>query len=694
MAKVIRMVNFMKCKYDEYFIQKYNDASLSIEDKREFEKHLVNCEYCESIVSKDRTFLEFIKEDGNIGEVPIDSILSRIDLDRYKNSNRKYKFKSFVSRCIPSFKVAVPVLAVSIAIITIFLNPMLKKTLIEGALNWTDKNERFGLQGAREIITEEIDNKTVELKDDLLVGKLNEYGIGVSPWMTSYADNDKVFFRNYASMVGFKNGHIYRVADLISMHADHVQGSVVSEFKFNSNGDYVTIGNYNGEEGYPDEYKSNIYMLNTDSGKYRIIGEGDYAKITDFWSFNGRYYVFVGKNEISDIRLFDSEKDKLYEIENPGTEIQKIFVTDEGYISFYSSGNIYFLSGNNYEVEKKIEADIEPQFLDGRNKTAIAIQDGLLRRYDYDKNRVETISSDIEGKGDVLITDTDNMFFRDFRFLGFKYSNSIGIYDFKEDRLKSFSPIKLPSDGYISGFNVSTNGERVFFHEDFNICYFGKDGEDVLDSTNMSWTWMSDSRTVSVKWPVPVGLETTIGNINAGEFEIVTYDAVSKQSDVIFISSVKTIEGQEIIEQDYNKLFELELYSDKEIYKTTDKIKIWATLKYIGNNDQIRIWHGDPYISFHISDGKEFNSGGIFQDLLTSTILEKDKIYNFDYSKNGGYSEDDPKADYWREFYAQKDLYLEEGEYTVKVGGAFSLTEDTEKSKSNLSKKLKIKVVN
>ena len=435
-------------------------------------------------------------------------------------------------------------------------------------------------------------------------------------------------------------------------------------------------------------------MLNTDSGKYRIVGEGDYAQITDFWSFNGRYYVFAGKNGISDIRLFDSEKDKLYEIENPGTEIQKIFVTDEGYISFYSSGNIYFLNGNNYEVEKKIEADIEPQFLDGRNKTAIAIQDGLLKRYDYEKNRVETISSDIEGKGDVLITDTDNMFFRDFRFLGFKYSDRIGIYDFKEDRLKSFSPVKLPSDGYISGFSVSTNGERVFFHEDFNICYFGKDGEDVLDSTNMSWTWMSDSRTVSVKWPVPVGLETTIGNINAGEFEIVTYDVVSRQSDVIFKSSVKTTEGQEIIEQDYSKLFELELYSDKETYKTTDKIKLWATLKYIGNNDQIKIWHGDPYISFYISDGKEFNTGGAIQDLLTSTILEKDKIYNFDYSKNGGYSEDDSKADYWREFYAQKDLYLEEGEYTVKVSGAFSLTEDTEKSKSNLSKELKIKVVN
>ena len=55
-------------------------------------------------------------------------------------------------------------------------------------------------------------------------------------------------------------------------------------------------------------------------------------------------------------------------------------------------------------------------------------------------------------------------------------------------------------------------------------------------------------------------------------------------------------------EQDYNKLFELNLYSDKQIYKTTDKIKVSANLKYIGDDSQVKIWHGDPYISFSITD--------------------------------------------------------------------------------------------
>lgn len=156
-------------------------------------------------------------------------------------------------------------------------------------------------------------------------------------------------------------------------------------------------------------------------------------------------------------------------------------------------------------------------------------------------------------------------------------------------------------------------------------------------------------------------------------------------------AAVKTVETDETM-RDYNKLFELKLYSDKTTYGTTDKIRIWATLKYIGHNTGITIWHGDPYISFYISDGKDFNIGGIVHDVLSSTELEKDKLYEFDYSKNGGYAADDPKADFWKKFYSEKDLYLPEGEYTIKVCTAFNLTKGIEKNKRSLSDEFKIVV--
>lgn len=142
--------------------------------------------------------------------------------------------------------------------------------------------------------------------------------------------------------------------------------------------------------------------------------------------------------------------------------------------------------------------------------------------------------------------------------------------------------------------------------------------------------------------------------------------------------------------KDYNKLFKLNLFSDKKIYKSTDKIKIWATLEYIGKNESIEIWHGNPYISFKITDGKNFNISDITLTTLSSTILEKNKIYKFNYSKSGGYSKDDINADFWKKFYEEKDLYLPKGKYKITVGGAFSINKNLEKSKSNLVKELNI----
>jgi len=123
--------------------------------------------------------------------------------------------------------------------------------------------------------------------------------------------------------------------------------------------------------------------------------------------------------------------------------------------------------------------------------------------------------------------------------------------------------------------------------------------------------------------------------------------------------------------------FEMNLYSDKSVYKAMDIINIWATLQYVSDGDEITIWHGDPYMVFSITDGKDFNMDGMVEDILTSTVLEKDKLYHFDFHKSGGWSADDPNADFWDRFYQEKDLRLPVGEYTVTLRGAFSLSMDT-----------------
>ena len=521
----------MKCKYDEYFVQRYNDGELSIEEKSEFEKHLGSCDNCSTIISNDRALLRYLKEDNVIKDVPATSIVSQIDLNKYKASSKKYKVLSFLNRWRPSLKVTVPALALSLIIIIIASNPMLSEIVMNGAASLIDKHERVQPQYAREISIEEINN-TVKLSDNLLVRKLNEDGMGVAPWEVSYADDNKVFFRNYASLVGYKNGHIYRVADLKAIHADHIQGSVISEFKFNPDGTYVAIGNFSAEEGFGDEYKSNIYMLNTETGSYFVLGEGNYANICDNWSFNGRYYVIADKNKFSDISFFDSEKKKLYAIDNPGVLIDKIFVTDEGFISFSSQGNIYFLNGKDYDVEKKVAIGFDPLFIDGKHKTAIAFLDGAIVKYNFGKGKTNTKGSEYK---DANINE-DDVLVKNNRFVVFRVTDGIGIYDLKKDTLNSLSPTKLPSDGYIDSLTISPDGARALFTEAANVFHFGKDDEGMVELSYIQPSWMSNSEIVYIELQPALDLGTSMVEINAGEFAIITYNVESKQKNVVFKS--------------------------------------------------------------------------------------------------------------------------------------------------------------
>ena len=147
--------------------------------------------------------------------------------------------------------------------------------------------------------------------------------------------------------------------------------------------------------------------------------------------------------------------------------------------------------------------------------------------------------------------------------------------------------------------------------------------------------------------------------------------------------------------------FEMTLYADQEICKSNEPIQIWATLRYTGKDDTATIWHGIPYMNFSITDGEEFNIGSQILTVLTSTELEKDKIYRFDYQKSGAWDANDPNASFWENFYQEQELLLPAGEYTVSVSGAFSLTsplpapamtEPATDSKSDLLCELTIKV--
>lgn len=128
------------------------------------------------------------------------------------------------------------------------------------------------------------------------------------------------------------------------------------------------------------------------------------------------------------------------------------------------------------------------------------------------------------------------------------------------------------------------------------------------------------------------------------------------------------------------KDFEMSLYSDKKVYKTDESIKIWTTLKYIGNKDKITIWHAgsansDTYFNYFITDGKDFNLHSVTNSMLKSTILDKNVLYYYNYQKSGGWDVDGSDANFWENFFNEKKLYLPIGEYTITASSGFGLSD-------------------
>lgn len=529
----------MKCKYDGYFIQKYNDGLLCMEDKAEFENHLENCKLCKDLIRKDKMFLDFVKEETEIKEIPVENILSKIDADKYKQ--RHGLIPGFYIK--PLLKGFVPVLGV-VLIITMmsFSNPFSEavKSAVGNVLNKSDRVKIAS--NLSEIKLEEFDNKTTEITGQKLVEDLNKEGLGVGPWTVSYGSREKIFFKSYASLVGYKNGAIYKVADLKNMHADCVQGSVVSDFRFNSKGSYVVIGNCLYEK---DDYQmdSNIYMLETDTGKYHIIEKGNFRNIIDNWSFNGQFYVYANKNTNSNIKLFDAASKKFYEIENTAFNIEKIFISDEGEVSFYSDGNIYFLKKDIYEIGAKISVDFEPLFINSKDNFSVALKDGVLKKYYFNK-KGGTFEEASDGQN---IQVGDNVYLQDFRFLVFKSPDKFRVYDTKEGILNQFDSELYDENSW--AFQFDSSGKSVIFTGKDGCAYMSTEDKEEINSDDFlsfNVDWIDESRIVAIKMILSEGADKNNNTmLNAGEFEIVTYDVKTKEEKTIF-KSVEKASGKNI----------------------------------------------------------------------------------------------------------------------------------------------------
>ncbi len=137
--------------------------------------------------------------------------------------------------------------------------------------------------------------------------------------------------------------------------------------------------------------------------------------------------------------------------------------------------------------------------------------------------------------------------------------------------------------------------------------------------------------------------------------------------------------------------FLVKTYIDKLKFKEDEEISLYSTIEYIGQEEGIDIWSGEPYFHHMIYKKGEVLSGGLTLDVLKKTYLKKGEIYTLPFTKSGGYSEEDPKADFFKSFYSEETLKLPKGQYTFSAATNFALDEE-QKEKVQLKSEFIVEV--
>ena len=137
--------------------------------------------------------------------------------------------------------------------------------------------------------------------------------------------------------------------------------------------------------------------------------------------------------------------------------------------------------------------------------------------------------------------------------------------------------------------------------------------------------------------------------------------------------------------------FAIKTYIDKLEFNEDEEIKMYSTIEYIGKNESIKIWSGEPYFHHLIHDGDKYINSGIVQDVLKETVLKKGEVYTIPFAKSGGFTQEDPDVKFWEKYFSEKELRLPAGDYTFTAVTDFYLDMDL-KEKVTLGTEFKVKV--
>jgi len=151
------------------------------------------------------------------------------------------------------------------------------------------------------------------------------------------------------------------------------------------------------------------------------------------------------------------------------------------------------------------------------------------------------------------------------------------------------------------------------------------------------------------------------------------------------------LDGVNLISKSGCDVFTITLHTDKQEYKFLEPKDIRISMKYIGDEDEVTIYHGDPLVVFSIEGDNGFLSGGHIHDVLINTIFEKNKEYTFAYPQISNSFD----LDFYEALHSVHEKELQElpvGNYIVYVNLEFTIG-DTDNERTEFEGKIAFSVV-
>ncbi len=469
----------MKCSFFKHLLLDYNERIVSSELKQCVEAHTRYCRGCRSKALADRALLDYLKED--ILEAAVDPclIMEGIDPERYVRKNISATIRITVRRVLVKYQAVLASAAAMLIILALALHPSAMNSMYS---MFYQKAEKLTEKAVVTSDMEWIETGAPDISDEALKERLDALGMGVSPWLVDFTPGTgEIFIRNYASLIKYSNGHIKLSADMKSLDGTYLQGSVVTEVRYNSSGQFAVIGNridlYNMEE----DYKSGLYMLHTDTGRYFEMGKINMNFIADSWSPAGRYYAWTIRRDYGSIYVCDTALMKMYIIEAPSVKVNQLFISDSGKIlAIDDGGGLFSMSSRNGRIEKAAELKGQIVFADADNERALVWQEGMLYWFEFESNGKEYAF-----ENPVV----DDIKTSNGRYIAFRQpEGNAGIIDLTDKSVRLFDAGLEASPEFDLEFRsieIAPDGKGILIYSSQVIAVF-EDGRYVIDNSDPS----------------------------------------------------------------------------------------------------------------------------------------------------------------------------------------------------------------